>query len=121
MLMLMLRLTEMLTLTEILMMMVFNKLFMMMMINMTSMMIDPHDPHVMRMRAWRRARLRICGKFAASGVRGGSKILTLLGHSDSPRLLFSDTRTLLNYFPQTPEKIRALTHGHSESQVLPGH
>ena len=49
-----------------------------------------HDPHVMRMRAWRRARLILCGKFAASG---GSKILTL-GHSDSPGLLFSQTRTL---------------------------
>ena len=49
-----------------------------------------HDPHVMRMRAWRRARLILCGKFAASG---GSKILTL-GHSDSPGLLFSHTRTL---------------------------
>ena len=50
-----------------------------------------HDPHVMRMRAWRRARLILCGKFAASG---GSKILTLVGHSDSPGLLFSHTRTL---------------------------
>ena len=58
---------------------------------MTSTMIvffyNLHDPHVVRMRAWRRARLRICGKFAAAG---GSKILTLLGHSDSPGLLFSD-------------------------------
>ena len=65
-------------------------MMMMMVMILMTMMIDLHDPHVMRMRAWRRARLILCGKFAASG---GSKILTL-GHSDSPGLLFSHTRTL---------------------------
>ena len=47
---------------------------------------DSEAPHVMRMRAWRSARLGICGRLE----RG---ILTL-GHSDNPGLLFSDTPTL---------------------------
>ena len=44
-------------------------------------------PHVMRMRAWRSARLGICGRLE----RG---ILTLGHSSDNPGLLFSDTPTL---------------------------
>ena len=48
---------------------------------------DSEAPHVMRMRAWRSARLGICGRLE----RG---ILTLGHSSDNPGLLFSDTPTL---------------------------